>query len=214
MRGRGGPGRTRTSNQAVMSAQSSPENPTNMGIFAHVQGHSFTFGCGVLLVIHWLNAAPFSLASGPTKVRRPRTAPEHHWFDQHPLPCPAWLPPPGRGPALVPLRPSPRYIARHRLPHIGLGQAELPGDLRWLDASLRTAFIWPLVGGAAGSGVARRRRLCLPDTRSESTRIGLESTRILLSAPPAEAGRSRATMPVENCSLVRKALTSSQERRS
>jgi hypothetical protein len=25
-------------------------------------------------------------------------------------------------------------MARKRVPHVGLGQAELPGDLRWLDA--------------------------------------------------------------------------------
>jgi hypothetical protein len=27
-------------------------------------------------------------------------------------------------------------LARQRPPHVGLGQAELPGDLRWFDANL------------------------------------------------------------------------------
>jgi hypothetical protein len=42
------------------------------------------------------------------------------------------------GPASRPytVRRSPRCVARQRLPHVGLGQAELPGDLRWFDASL------------------------------------------------------------------------------
>jgi hypothetical protein len=35
-----------------------------------------------------------------------------------------------------------------RLPHIGLGQAELPSDLRWLDANLE--------GGANSVQLARR----------------------------------------------------------
>jgi hypothetical protein len=40
-------------------------------------------------------------------------------------------------------RRSPRCTARQRLPYIGLGQAELPGDPRLLDANVdaaRTAF--------------------------------------------------------------------------
>jgi hypothetical protein len=37
---------------------------------------------------------------------------------------------------------------RRRLPHVGLGQAELPGDLRRFDASLE--------GGANGVHLARR----------------------------------------------------------
>jgi hypothetical protein len=49
----GGPGRTRTSNQAVMSALSWPENPANIGISAHVRYRLFAFGCCVLLVIYW-----------------------------------------------------------------------------------------------------------------------------------------------------------------
>jgi hypothetical protein len=49
---RGGPGRTRTCNQAVMSA-GSPENPLIIVAFADAQARSFTFGCGVLLVIYW-----------------------------------------------------------------------------------------------------------------------------------------------------------------
>jgi len=54
----GGPGRTRTSNQAVMSAVPSPENPINIGVFGHVLRRPFAFGCGVLLVIHWLAQPP------------------------------------------------------------------------------------------------------------------------------------------------------------
>jgi hypothetical protein len=50
------------------------------------------------------------------------------------------------------------YSAVQRLPHISLGQAELPGDLRWLDANLE--------GGANGVHLARRQmnggRLMLP----------------------------------------------------
>jgi hypothetical protein len=34
------------------------------------------------------------------------------------------------------IRRSPRWIAHQRVPHIQLRQAELPGDLRWLDVSL------------------------------------------------------------------------------
>ena len=51
-RGRRSPG-TRTSNQAVMSASTSPEMPVISGISAHVLGRLFSFGCGVLLVFHW-----------------------------------------------------------------------------------------------------------------------------------------------------------------
>jgi hypothetical protein len=57
------------------------------------------------------------------------------WPSQRPIPCPARLPPSGRGRCLVTVGRSPQCIARQRFPHIGLGQAELPGDLRRLDAS-------------------------------------------------------------------------------
>ena len=52
----GGPGRTRTSNQAVMSALPCPESSVKIGISAAVRVRSFTFGCGVSLVIYWLGA--------------------------------------------------------------------------------------------------------------------------------------------------------------
>jgi hypothetical protein len=45
-------------------------------------------------------------------------------------------------------RRSPRCTARQCLPHVGLGQAELPGDLRWLDANLE--------GSTNGIQLARR----------------------------------------------------------
>jgi hypothetical protein len=109
-----------------------------MGIFAHVQGHSFTFGCGVLLVIHWLEF-------------RDRPAPTRRDGDHGPHPNITGstnIPLLGRAtqhPAAVGVQPSPRCVARQRLPHIGLGQAELSGDLRWLDTALKAArtFIFP-----------------------------------------------------------------------
>jgi hypothetical protein len=42
----------------VMSAVPSPENPINIGVFGHVLRRPFAFGCGVLLVIHWLAQPP------------------------------------------------------------------------------------------------------------------------------------------------------------
>jgi carbon-monoxide dehydrogenase small subunit len=50
---RGGPGRTRTSNQAVMSAALYSATSIKIGISALVCERPFTFGCGVSLVIHW-----------------------------------------------------------------------------------------------------------------------------------------------------------------
>jgi hypothetical protein len=50
---RGGPGRTRTSNQAVMSAVSAPEKSINTSIFALVRTPPFTFVHGVSLVKRW-----------------------------------------------------------------------------------------------------------------------------------------------------------------
>jgi hypothetical protein len=53
---------------------------------------------------------------------------------KRPLPCPAGYQHPAAVQPQSRFRPSPRCIARQRLPHLGPGQAELPGDLRWLDA--------------------------------------------------------------------------------
>ena len=50
----GGPGRTPTSNQAVMSAVLYPERSVKIVTSANVQRRLFTVGCGVSLVIHWL----------------------------------------------------------------------------------------------------------------------------------------------------------------
>jgi hypothetical protein len=55
MRLRGGAERTRTSNQAVMSAVTAPKRSAIIGIFARVRRRLFLFGCGVSLVIHWLS---------------------------------------------------------------------------------------------------------------------------------------------------------------
>ena len=52
---RGGPGRTRTSNQAVMSAVTAPKRSAIIGIFARVRRRLFLFGYGVSLVIRWLS---------------------------------------------------------------------------------------------------------------------------------------------------------------
>jgi hypothetical protein len=54
---RGGPGRTRTSNQAVMSALPYPERSIKIGISAHVRQRLFTFGNVVTLVVYWLGSA-------------------------------------------------------------------------------------------------------------------------------------------------------------
>ena len=53
----GGPGRTRTSNQAVMSAPPSPEKSMNTVISVHDWRRMFAFGRGVSLVIYWSAAA-------------------------------------------------------------------------------------------------------------------------------------------------------------
>jgi hypothetical protein len=52
----GEPGRTRTSNQAVMSALPYPTKSGIIGIFEHVRRRLFAFGCRVSLVIYWSNA--------------------------------------------------------------------------------------------------------------------------------------------------------------
>jgi hypothetical protein len=52
----GGPGRTRTSNQAVMSALLYSKKSLTIGVFGPVRRRMFVFGCGVLLVIHWSEA--------------------------------------------------------------------------------------------------------------------------------------------------------------
>ncbi len=49
----GGPGRTRTSNQAVMSAVTSSEISAKIGVSEHVRDRLFAFGCDVLLVFRW-----------------------------------------------------------------------------------------------------------------------------------------------------------------
>jgi hypothetical protein len=49
----GGPGRTRTSNQAVMSAVRYPRNSAFMGLFVHLHTLLFTFVHAVSLVNHW-----------------------------------------------------------------------------------------------------------------------------------------------------------------
>jgi hypothetical protein len=53
---------------------------------------------------------------------------------KRPIPCPAWLPASGRGPAL--LTSGPGFDASLASACLGPGQAELPSDLRWLDANL------------------------------------------------------------------------------
>ena len=99
-----------------MSAWGLPENPANTGVFADVQVHSFTFGCGVLLVIHWLE---FRTPVGDTWIKPSAT-----------------------------VRGLPGCTACQYRPHVGLGQAELPGDLRWFNASLE--------GGPHGVELSRR----------------------------------------------------------
>jgi hypothetical protein len=123
-----------------------------MGIFAHVQGHSFTFGCGVLLVIHWLEFR--TLLGGTGTDQRPLAAMATTGRTQTSRARPT-SPLLGRAtqhPAAVGVQPSPRCIARQRLPHISLGQAELPGDLRGFDASLegranRVQLTWRQMNG-------------------------------------------------------------------
>src|SRR6516164_10792155 len=52
---RGGPGRTRTSNQTVMSAVTSSEMPINSDVSRHVNQRMFTIGCGQPLAKRWLD---------------------------------------------------------------------------------------------------------------------------------------------------------------
>ena len=72
----GGPGRTRTSNQAVMSASGAPRNPQKIDISGRNRMHSLSFGSGVLLASHWSNchvrvvSLMAKLRSGPQKARR------------------------------------------------------------------------------------------------------------------------------------------------
>ena len=49
----GGPGRTRTSNQSVMSGQADPKNSTNIGIFHRVRARSFASVHAVFVVNLW-----------------------------------------------------------------------------------------------------------------------------------------------------------------
>jgi hypothetical protein len=49
----GGPGRTRTSNQTVMSEITSPEISATFDFFRHVRSRLFTFGCGHPLAKRW-----------------------------------------------------------------------------------------------------------------------------------------------------------------
>src|SRR5260370_32387015 len=57
---RGGPGRTRTSNQTVMSAVTSSEVPIKSDVFRHTNQRMFTISCGQSLAKRWLgnSAAP------------------------------------------------------------------------------------------------------------------------------------------------------------
>jgi hypothetical protein len=77
----GGPGRTRTSNQTVMSAVTSSEVPIKSDVSRHTNQRMFTIGCGQSLAKRWLgnSAAPHShfrrlvvqkvfLASGQTRA--------------------------------------------------------------------------------------------------------------------------------------------------
>src|SRR5580700_10639652 len=56
----GGPGRTRTSKQAVMNALPYSENSAKIGVSENVRQRSFAFGCGISLVIHWLECRAFA----------------------------------------------------------------------------------------------------------------------------------------------------------
>ena len=53
LRKSGGPGRTRTSNQAVMSAPTASKNPRKIGTCEHNRMRLLPFGSGIPLVIHW-----------------------------------------------------------------------------------------------------------------------------------------------------------------
>jgi hypothetical protein len=51
---RGGPGRTRTSNQTVMSAVTLSEASIESGVFRDANQRMFTIGCGQSLAKRWL----------------------------------------------------------------------------------------------------------------------------------------------------------------
>jgi hypothetical protein len=70
---RGGPGRTRTSNQGVMSAVTAPKSSAIIGISARVCRRLFSFGYGVSLVIHWLGSPDRSRRRFP--LRPPPSTP-------------------------------------------------------------------------------------------------------------------------------------------
>ena len=69
-----GPGGLRTSNQAVMSALPSPKTSMIISIFVQVRACPFTFGCGVLLIIHWSGREPFLTSFTTRQVLPPRPA--------------------------------------------------------------------------------------------------------------------------------------------
>jgi hypothetical protein len=77
-----------------------------MGVFAHVQGHSFTFGCGVLLVIHWLEFR--TLLAGIGTDERPLAVADPAWapFASNFSSCKA-----GEMPETPPSRPCPAQQA-------------------------------------------------------------------------------------------------------
>jgi hypothetical protein len=79
-----------------------------------------------------------------------------HRADSNYCPPRPWLP---RAVALSTVRRSPRCIARQRLPHIRLGQAELPGDLRRFDASLERG------ANSVHASLAWTRPCCRPGRR-------------------------------------------------
>ena len=57
----GGPGRTRTSNQTVMSAVTLSETSIKPDVFRHANQRMFTIGCGQSLAKRWLDACVMAL---------------------------------------------------------------------------------------------------------------------------------------------------------
>jgi hypothetical protein len=61
----GGPGRTRTSNQTVMSAITSSEVPIKSDFCRHTNQRMFTIGCGQSLAKRWLGRGAASAGRVP-----------------------------------------------------------------------------------------------------------------------------------------------------
>ena len=75
----GGPGRTRTSNQTVMSAVTLSEMSMTSGVFHHPNQRMFTIGCGQALAKGWPAVVGRQASGRRTRISLRHVEPPRHW---------------------------------------------------------------------------------------------------------------------------------------